>query len=155
MMHSCYPITDVGLASLASLKNLTSLDLTCCRVTDDWLAFLAIFLKNLTDLNLSGCNQISEGGLASLASGSNLTSLSLGQCGITDGALACLIPLSQLATLSLAGNELITNLAPLANLTHLTTLHLDWCKGIDAAELQSLRERLPNLRITQFLYLSQ
>ena len=63
-MHST-GVTDAGLKELATLKNLTTLDLSNTGVTDAGLKELAP-LKNLTTLNLGGFTRVTDEGIKEL-----------------------------------------------------------------------------------------
>jgi len=56
-------VTDAGLKILSSMKNLTSLDLSGCdQSTDASLGHIS-GLTNLTSLNLSECSKITDAGV--------------------------------------------------------------------------------------------
>ncbi|KAK3241809.1 hypothetical protein CYMTET_48458 [Cymbomonas tetramitiformis] len=130
---ACDLVTDEGLAALAPLTALTSLDLTNCReVTDEGLAALAP-LTALTSLDLTNCREVTDEGLAALAPLTALTS-SIPQTALVGGLecvadgvrLAALAPLTALTSLNLAHlvQETDDGLAGLATLTALTSLNL-------------------------------
>ncbi len=108
-LRNC-PITDVGLAHLASLKKLTEVDLGWCKqITDKGLEYLTP-LKQLTKLDLQGCKKVTDAGLAHLKSLTQLTELNLYACDkISDTGLAHLKALSQLTELNLWGCKQITD----------------------------------------------
>lgn len=127
-------ITDAGMACLASLPNLHSLDLTLCGgITDDGLGALAQLtalqslklacvtpigdagiahlrdLTNMRRLDLSFCNGITAAGLASLNGMHRMEDLNLSFCqGITDPGLQCVMQMAALQTLDLAHSPGIT-----------------------------------------------
>ena len=68
-------ITDAGLASLAALPNLETLDLSETQITDTGIKTLAKF-KKLRDLYLGG-TRISDAAAATLARMTHLDSLGL------------------------------------------------------------------------------
>ena len=128
-LHLYYTNQIVDLTPLASLTNLTSLDLGKNQIVD--LTPLAS-LKNLTYLGLWQ-NQITD--LTPLASLTNLTSLHLSGNQVTD--LTLLTSLTNLTLLRLGSNQ-ITDLTPLASLTNLTSLDLGWNQIVDLTPLASL-----------------
>jgi hypothetical protein len=166
-LHECKKITDVGLAYLEPLVNLTVLGLAyTMSVSDAGLAHLKA-LSNLTALDLQGCFHISDAGLAHLKALSNFTALSLQGClGISDVGLALrdltklksldlaytfvtgerlmsLKTLSDLARLSLSGNNLgfmtSADLVHLQAFPRLTYLNLSDCSWLNDAGLEHLK----------------
>ena len=106
-------ISDIS--PLASLTNLTELELVDNQITD--ISPLAS-LTNLTELYLQD-NQISD--VSPLASLTNLTILALADNQISD--ISPLASLTNLTHLALADNQ-ISDVSPLASLTNLTELYL-------------------------------
>ena len=98
-----HDITDSGLASLATLTRLMSLNISCCdMITDSGLASLAL-IPSLTSLNISCCGMITDTGLESLATLTRLTSLYLYGCrNITDTGLEGLALTTSLTSLKMA-----------------------------------------------------
>ena len=69
-MAYCYKITDVGLAHISTLLQLTSLNLSdCVKITDTGLVHISKLLQ-LTSLNLSDCKSLTSlpGGMGQLTS---------------------------------------------------------------------------------------
>jgi Leucine Rich repeat len=96
----CPLITDKGIAFLADLPKLKSLNLSRNdQLTDDSLAPLEGCIK-LKSLNLSGCGQITNNGMIHLSKTPNLEELNLRRCTrITDAGLPHLAQLANLARL--------------------------------------------------------
>jgi Leucine-rich repeat (LRR) protein len=119
----CSMLTDQGLAGLKSLKQLESLDLTFCNISDAAL----VHVKELTylkKLNLAELYSITDSGLEHLKTLTSLKELDLGGCiEITDSGVMHLseIPLH---TLNLDLCKKITGKA-LKYFTSLQTLDLD------------------------------
>jgi hypothetical protein len=91
--------TDTTCAHAARLLGLRHVYVRGSRVTDVGVASLAA-LSGLQSLNLSGCGKITDTGVASLAALSGLQSLDLSWCGkITDTGVASLAALSGLPSL--------------------------------------------------------
>ncbi len=81
-------ITDGGMALLAALPQLTSLNLSSCSLTDTGLASLAK-LTGLARLNLSYCNRITDLGVKKLRDLPGLSYLDLQGCvKVTNGGLS-------------------------------------------------------------------
>jgi hypothetical protein len=82
-----------------------------------------------------------------------LTTLNLSFCNVSDEVLQALSSLTALQTLSLWGNDGVTDvqedvgLQELCILTFLTSLDLRGCPNVTAAAKQALRTDLPNLTI--------
>ena len=119
----------VDVVPLAKLVNLTSLHLPRNRIVD--VAPLAT-LVNLTCLFLGG-NQIVD--MAPLATLVNLTSLDLRRNPIVD--VAPLATLVNLTTLDLRENQIV-DVAPLETLVNLTTLNLYSNQIVDVSPLATL-----------------
>jgi len=140
--------TDEGVSYLASLQNLTSLDLGDCQaVTNQGLSILK-GLKKLKHIGISSYG-ITDAGLKHLQSLKNLTSLNLRFCyRITDQGIAHLVPLSQLAYLDLILCHLITDgaLKYLAQLPKLTFLNLLYCENVSPDCLSDFRKKMTQLR---------
>ena len=114
--------TDAGLAALAPLTSLTSLNLAVCKqITDVGVAALAPLIS-LASLTLGECNRITDVGVAALAPLTSLTSLDLCCCNrITDAGVAALAPLTSLTSLDLRCCFRITD-EGVAALAHLISL---------------------------------
>jgi hypothetical protein len=140
------PVTDSGLACLAGLKGLVSLELAYCnRVTDAGVAQL----KGLTRLRrLTLCDtQVTDAGLASLAGLTDLEELDLHSAPITDAGLAHLGRLARLRELNLGYTHLTdAGLEYLKALTSLTELNLENTE-VSHHGAQDLRRCLPRVGI--------
>lgn len=137
-------IFDPDLNELASLTNLTHLDLSASGIMDAKLISLPP-LTNLTYLNLS-FNLYMNAGFNTLARLTNLVHLDLSRNGIRNVDLDLLRPLTQLTTLSLNNSgitdEGVSKLVHSKNLFH---LNLDGL-SLEDQSLVNLVEKLSNLR---------
>ena len=88
----------MGLKELASLKNLTSLEMSGVPVTDAGLKHLT-GLKKLKNLGLFGCRQVTDAGVKELTKLETLTDLNLGATGLTDVGMKHLTALKNLTFL--------------------------------------------------------
>ena len=81
-LSGCHRVTDLGLACLAPLTNLTSLRLEGCdTVGDAGLAALAPLSARLVHLDLGGCDEVSNRGMEVLGAAlPKLSSLRLAGC---------------------------------------------------------------------------
>ncbi|PIK40287.1 putative F-box/LRR-repeat protein 14-like [Apostichopus japonicus] len=89
-LRSCRLISDDGISCLAGVfktisrppgtRNLKSLILQDCQISDTSLSSIAKGLPNLETLNLSFCCQISDTGMISLSNMSSLKDLNLRSC---------------------------------------------------------------------------
>ncbi len=135
-------VEDPGLALLRGQSLLRQLNLADTQITGTGLAQLAD-LPQLWSLNLSGCVGLHAGSLAALRGFAQLTSLNLSGCGmVTDQALIHLRPLRGLADLGLAGlNITDTGLLYLVDLPTLSSLDLSWTQVGDPglARLATMR----------------
>lgn len=126
-------ITSMGIAHVASLRQLTNLRLRGCKdvqVGDFGACFASLLL--LQHLELSECN-VRDADIASIVVLQLLRHLDLTKCMlITDVGVAFLSHLQQLEHLSLAYCQEITDagLPPLASLPHLRAVDLYWCPKI-------------------------
>jgi len=121
------PITDKGLASLASvgLRRLDYLMLGyCTNITDAGLPSIAK-MRSITWLSLEVCPHITDAGLNALVGMTNLTGLDLRGCpGITD-----------------AGVE------RLSAKTNWQTIWFGGCPNVTTNAVEKLQRALPNARI--------
>jgi internalin A len=139
-LASCQELADLG--QLTNLPKLYSMDLSWCPKVVD-LAPLAN-LPELHSLALSGCAGLND--LRPLAKLPNLGNLQLGWCTrLTD--VTPLANLTELKTLDLEGCTMVTDLAPLFSLVNLKELNLKGCTGLPEAEIQQLRQALPEAKI--------
>lgn len=97
------PVTDADLKALAGMTKLTSLDLHGTQVTNAGMKHVAQF-KNLTTLDL-GKTRVRDFGVKELAGLADLTALDLSDTEVTDAALRELVGLKKLATLNLVGTR--------------------------------------------------
>ncbi len=112
--------TDLDLQNLACLKKLTSLTLSCGKITDAGLQHFA-YLENLKSLRLVCCSNLSGAGFHHLAS-LPLQDLSLAFSELlTDAGLMNLVVLTRLQSLNLSGCKLLTG----TGLQHLAPLPLE------------------------------
>ena len=155
--RSCKTITANGVAHLAELKALWSLDLSFCMIADDSLACLTgltslkyLYLKwcrkikgdglvhmaalsSLLHLDLNGCNAIMDDSIVHLAGHPSMQTLDIGWCKkLTNVAVSHLAGLMSLQGLDLSGCDLITNdgVRHLARLPSLQSLSLYACFAI-------------------------
>eukprot|EP00873_Tetraselmis_striata_P028676 jgi/Tetstr1/448940/TSEL_036166.t1 len=139
-------LTCAGVALLAQLPSLATLNLAHTPVGDDLLSTVAT-ITTLTALNLNSCREVTDAGLAHLPALGSLQELSLESCpGVTDAGVVSLLAggaLPSLASLDLSGCE---NLAlrsegvpgALAAAPSLATLRLRGCKALQDESLASL-----------------
>jgi len=134
--------TDAGIANLAGLTNLTSLDLVQTPVSDAGLIHLK-GLTNLTHLELSG-RAVGDAGMAHLAGLTKLTRLGLPETNVGDAGLAHFKGLTKLTALGLSetivGDAGLEHLKGLPKLTHLwlnstrvSSAGLEHLKGLTSA----------------------
>eukprot|EP00873_Tetraselmis_striata_P020421 jgi/Tetstr1/440685/TSEL_028993.t1 len=146
----CSNLTHKGLHALQHLSNLTTLNLSSCKVNDLGLACLGA-LPHLSSLNLSTNASITGGGLTALASpqlAATLTSLDLSLCmHVTKDSLAALRSLRSLTQLNLhrceVGDDMLSMIG--SSLPCMTNLDLSNCNQLGDAGLQALG-KLPSLR---------
>lgn len=136
------PITDAGVAALATLPSLKSLDLGLCeQVSDGGLIDFCHIRINagplsapLVSLNLSHCHQLTDSGiLALLTSCKALQTLDLSCChNITDRSVAAMCMLTDLRSLLVSFCDLLTEAAAhdlITNHKNLTHLRYGYQKG--------------------------
>jgi internalin A len=148
-------VTDMDLRLLAEYADLTTLDLSLTRVTDQGMAELKK-LRNVTDLNLYYAEYVTDQGVAAIkdwkklkhlnlhgtkssdtalehiAGITSLESLDVGSTLMTDVGLERLAPLTNLKALTMGGNELgDAGLQALRQLPTLTYLDLSGRQGTD------------------------
>lgn len=129
------------LASIGSLRSLTTLSLESTSVAGADLAVLAP-LAHLRTLNFAN-TEVGDEGLAHLESLSSLQDLDLSNTEITDEGLAHLASLTQLRRLALSDTRITdAGLVHLKRLTQLQTLELAHTRtqGKGFAHLESLRQ---------------
>ena len=115
-------VTDVGLTSLSTFPDLTSLHIiNCPDVTDAGLMHIELLTK-LRRLDLRG-SSVTDRGLARLSHLKELRELSLKRTAVTDGGLAHLVGLTNLKWLGLSDTS------------------------VTIAAIKTLKQRLPNCAI--------
>jgi Leucine-rich repeat (LRR) protein len=139
-------MTDLDLESIASLRQLKSLDLGGIRITDLGVSHLRK-LTNLETLDLSG-TRISSAGLHSLTALPHLRRLNLWNAkGIDDNAAPALAAMKQLAVLDLSDTAITgKTLETLANASQLRSIYLTGTR-VSAAAVARLRQDRPDCRI--------
>lgn len=138
-------ITDAGLAHLAKLPQLQSLNLTDAAITDAGLAAVEN-LPNLSSLALSRTD-VRGPGLAHLQSRPALTYLYISGDTLTDEGLTALAGVTSLQHLELVGIGLNPEQLPLLlRLPRLIGLGLHGCGLLDE-EVDALRKARPTLKI--------
>jgi len=136
-------VTDNGLASVGTLKQLRDLNLSNTKVTAQGLGQLSS-CRNLQSLDLHQ-TKLGNGNLDGLKDLNNLDVLVLGETGVGDAGMSSLKNLKMLRTLFLNGSS-ITNagLSNISNLENLQKIDLSGTK-IDKQGLKLLA-KLPNLK---------
>ena len=136
------------LSPIASLRGLTKLTLRCSPPTD--LSVLA-GLPQLTELNLY-TSHLKD--LRPLQGMSNLTTLLVAgerrNPVLLLRDLSPLAGLTQLSSIPLNYCPSVHDLSPLKTLPQLEKLQLGWCDGVSRAEEQSLKAALPGCAITHW-----
>eukprot|EP00854_Cymbomonas_tetramitiformis_P010429 gene10429-12335_t len=137
--------------------SLTSLHLSRRHITDDGLAAVAR-ITSLKTLNISACKRISDQGLAHLAALTLLESMDMSQNRRpTDLSLAAFAPLTKLRSLNLNGcvhaatDVGLGRLTPFAAMKHLRLAH---CTYLTDATLTMLRNYLPALELLDLTFCS-
>ncbi|MBN1359271.1 MAG: redoxin domain-containing protein [Sedimentisphaerales bacterium] len=116
---------DTGLAHLAQIESLESLELRHGNFTDEGLEQLCR-LRGLRSLVVPNCHRFTASGLIHLTALEHLEQLSVGSRGFTEDALAVIGQLTSLRDLTLFSGQQITNegLARLRGLSELTRLEV-------------------------------
>ncbi len=138
-------VSDAGLAHVQGLTELSSLDLTGSPVSNEGVAHL----KGLTKLLLLDLRstKISDGGLTHLEGLQNLRVLHLASTPMTDLGLAQLKGLRNLTYLNVRGTRVSdAGLVHLKSLTNLVQLNLDGTQ-VTKDGMKSLQRSLPQLTI--------
>jgi hypothetical protein len=150
-------LNDEAVIALTQIPSLTELDLSGCdQVTDVSVSRLKK-INGLEILDLSFCNQISDASLVQLAELENLRSLNLNWCyAVTDGGLSALAKCSSLQSLSLWGCEEVTDLGvtALAKLPILRSLDLPEFASITDASLIMLSDKAQSLECLRLDHLT-
>ena len=136
-------VTDTDLRRLAEYPDLSTLDLSLTRVTDQGMAELRK-LRNVTDLNLYFAEYITDQGVAAIKDWKKLKHLNLHGTKSSDTALEHIAGIASLESLDV-GSTLMTDvgLERLTTLTNLKELTMGGNELGDAG-LQALRQ-LPGL----------
>ena len=145
-------ISDRGVAHIAGLRSLESLDLFAADVTDAGV-FALREMRALRSLEMCG-GRVTDVGVARVARFcANLETLNLGQnARVTDrGAVAISASLTKLTALNLSGSQVTdAGAKTFVALTRLTTLALKECRGVTSAAARFLRDRCPKLTEVTF-----
>lgn len=135
-------VTNAGLAMLAGLTKLTSLNLsTCIPLTDDAMLTIGKF-TDLECLDLSNCNRLTGTGFAGLSGLKNLKRLHLNNCSNLIGEnLSRLDNLRSLEFLDLTSSNLIfdEDIVYLSGLINIRTLILNCPYNLTSAALIHLQ----------------
>jgi len=151
-------ITDAGMAEIAKLVHLESLQLNYWkRITNSSAVFISK-LTELRELHISGSSLINDEGIFHLSSLRNLTSLTLSLCGtLTDKALQCIARNNtQLQYLSLGYNNPLScfsdeGLKELLKLKLLRELRLERSWGLlNGNGVKLIKEHIPCLVVRQW-----
>jgi internalin A len=136
-------VTDTDLRKLAEYPELTTLDLSLTRITDEGMAELKK-LRNITDLNLYYAEYVTDQGVAAIKDWKKLKRLNLHGTKSSDTALEHIAGITSLESLDV-GSTLMTDvgLERLNTLTNLKELTMGGNELGDAG-LQALRQ-LPTL----------
>ncbi len=140
-------VTDVGVAHLAALPNLTYIHLDNSAVTDQSLELLS-HLPGLKGISMQG-GAFTDQGLEHLAGMTQLESLWIGQgeTHITDNGLMHLTGLDNLRELDLQGTEITdVGLLHLHGLKNLTNLYVSGT-GVTDEGVAAIREAIPGLDV--------
>lgn len=136
-------VTDTDLRRLAEYSELTTLDLSLTRITDEGMREIKN-LRNVTDLNLYYSEYVTDQGVVAIKNWKKLKRLNLHGTKSTDTALEHIAGITSLESLDV-GSTLMTDVG-LERLTTLTNLK-DLTMGANElgdAGLQALRQ-LPTL----------
>jgi hypothetical protein len=138
------PITEAGIAHLTSLPHLKELVLTCSSVSDTSMAHVGM-LTTLRELWIAGTD-VGDEGLRRLGSLRELEVLDVGNPKITDAGVVTLQGLSRLRYLGLSQSRVGDDgLAGIRTLTGLEELHIGGTRMTNAG-LRHLSS-LPRLRV--------
>jgi hypothetical protein len=138
-------IGDRGLANVAGLTKLTTLNIPMTKLTDAGM----VHLKNLTYMRslVISATSITDAGLVHIANMHHLEILNLSSTNITDAGLAHLANMQYLQKLFLFRCNITDAAIPqLSNFGNLNRLNIQATK-ITQAGFQQLRARFPNITI--------
>jgi len=135
-------ISAYGLAHLANLPMLRTLEVNLCgRLADDAVAAISPLI-GLRDLVLHRCGGLSDIGMSRLEASAGLRTLTMwGIAAVSDHGLGKLRNLTSLESLGLAGGKLLTDAAfePLSDLLSLRSLAIRSCPAITPRGLKNLK----------------
>jgi len=136
-------VTDIDLRRLVEYPDLTTLDLSLTRITDEGMAEIKT-LRNVTDLNLWYTEYVTDQGVAAIKDWKKLKRLNLHGTKSSDTALEHIAGITSLESVDV-GSTLMTDvgLERLSTLTNLKELTMGGNELGDAG-LQALRQ-LPTL----------
>jgi len=151
-LRFCLKMTSGALNAVASLKELTDLNLEGCgKMLDDRaLSYLRPCVK-LRRLVVDGCSRLSAAGIKPLIQGcKDIRELSLnGVTAVNDQLLALLADAPNLSSLKLNSASSITDLGLLLLSSRLgprlTELHLAYCAALTDKGIEDLAKHCPNL----------
>ncbi|GEM_PF-2948397 len=125
--------TAAGLKLLSGAENLVTLNLSNSNVTNDTVEGVRN-LHQLAGLNLMSCRKITDDALAHVASLKKLTSLTVSHTKITDAGLEHVSRLTSLKGLQIEGTSVTdAGIAHIKNMTKLETLGLRGVRITDAS----------------------
>jgi len=141
--------TDDTLAHLAYLKNLKTLTLRRTQITVGGLSFLAKGLRNLENLDVTGCPHIGDNELSTFSQFKSLKMLHLKDLHkITDEGLEKLRGCHKLEGLNLSCTNISDRgLKILSTFPHLKGVYLLQCRSITERGLKELQSKLPGTRL--------
>lgn len=153
-LRKCRSLQNDRLKHLSTLTRLGEADFSFSQHIKDGFQYLST--DTLTTLLLQGCGKVDDSSLAHIACFVKLRNLNLQGCDrITDhGLQLCLLQLSNLHFLSVAGCKRVFSLSCLAAKTTLTSLNITGCSGIEANGFH-LMSSLPNMTTLLAGYLPQ
>lgn len=138
-------ISDRGIANIAGLTNLTTLNMPMTKLTDAGM----VYLKNLTSMRslVISATNITDSGLVHLANMRYLDILNLSSTNITDAGLQHLSNMTILRKLFLFRDNITdAGIQYLTGFSHLDRLNIQATK-ITSAGYQQLRSAYPNIVI--------
>lgn len=139
-------VTSAGLASVARLATLRTVDLTNTQVSD--LSELTK-LPGLQDLRLNYCAKVNTEHLAALSKMSNLRALGADSLRLTDEGIATIAVCTDLEQLHIMGTKVSDNgLAPLQKLKNLKQLKLTY-STYNRDDLAAFRKAVPECQVIE------
>ena len=129
-LSRCYKITDLGLKKLNNLVYLRFLSINDCKlITDSGFSFLIKYLKNITELNVSGLPLTDETIISMSSSIKNLTKLKVSGClKLTSVGLKAIAHFRKLKELDISRGNVDDECLELfsLNLTKMRILDVSW-----------------------------